>query len=379
VLDALRIGQVDLYGDSYGSYAGQAFAAWHGDRLRSLVLDGAYPVPGTDPAFSDLGEATQRALRLVCARRPSCAVRGEDPVAVAARWVERVRARPLTGTGLDADGNRVRVRLDEASVAVLIQSGYVNVPMYRNLLAAIRAFEAGDRAPLLRLFAENKLDTTASAVRGFSEGLYLAVTCHDYPQLWDPAAAPAARRAQLAQTVAALPPEPFAPISPAVWTGLDYEGATACLNWPGPQRPDPPVPVDATYPPVPTLVLNGDLDNITASSGARVVASRFPRATFVETANTIHISAVGDRDACAAPIVRRFIRRLEAGDTSFARDVAVSGTATWRPADGAVRANLRLPGRGRLRIRWSTQRPLAVATLDGTLGGRRLRATMLAP
>ena len=302
-------------------------------------------------------------------------------------------------------------------------------------------------------------------MRGFSEGLYLAVTCHDYPQLWDPAAAPAARREQLARTVAALPPAAFAPIAPAVWAGLDYEGAIACLNWPGAARADPPVPPGATYPAVPTLVLNGDLDNITASSGARVVASRFPRATFVETANTVHISALGDRDGCAAPMVVRFIRRLDAGDTScagrvaevrtvdrfprtaaqavaaapraddrstpaarraaavatatvadaiqrwvlnysgagrglrggrwsftgervvrfrlrrarYARDVPVSGTATWRIADGAVRATLRLPGRGRLRARWSTRRPLAVATLDGRLGGRRLRATMLAP
>ena len=70
VLDALGIGQVDVYGDSYGTYAGQAFAARHPARLRSLVLDGAYPVPGTDPTLGDLAEATQRALRLVCERRP---------------------------------------------------------------------------------------------------------------------------------------------------------------------------------------------------------------------------------------------------------------------------------------------------------------------
>ena len=289
VLDALRVPRVDLYGDSYGSYFGQVFAARHGDRLRSLVL---------------------------------------------------------------------------------LQSGYANVPMYRDLLAAIRAFERGDRAPLLRLFAENRLDTSGSPPRGFSEALYLAVTCHDYPQLWDPAAGPADRRDQLARAVAALPPERFAPTSPAVWTGLDYEGATACLRWPGLRRPDPP----ASYPAVPTLVLNGDLDNITASSGARVVASRFPAATFVETANTVHISALGDRDDCAAPLVRFRFRR-----TRFTRDVAVSGRATWRLSDGAVRAELHLPGRGRLRARWSAQRPLAVATLDGTLGGRRLRASMLAP
>ena len=68
-------GSVDLYGDSYGTFAAQAFAARHGDRLRSLVLDGAYPVSGTDPAFGDLAEATQRALRAVCARRPSCTPR----------------------------------------------------------------------------------------------------------------------------------------------------------------------------------------------------------------------------------------------------------------------------------------------------------------
>jgi hypothetical protein len=63
----------------------------------------------------------------------------------------------------------------------------------------------------------------------------------------------------------------------------------------------------------------------------------------------------------------------------FVRDVPVSGTATWRLSDGAVRANLRLPGRGRLRARWSMQRQLAVATLSGRLDGWRLRARMLAP
>lgn len=462
VLDALGIRQVDLYGDSYGTYAGQAFAVRHPQRLRSLVLDGAYPVQGTDPAFGDLADATQRALRLVCERRPPCA---EDPVVVAARFFARLQARPLTARGLNTEGKRVLVRLDKHSFAALVQSGYANVPMYRDLPAAIRSFNAGDRAPLLRLFAENKLDATASAVRSFSEPLYLAVTCHDYPQMWDPAASLATRRDQYMRAVAALPPERFAPISPGIWTSLDYEGALACLDWPGPARPDPPLPPGATFPAVPTLVLNGDLDNITTSPQAQAVAANFPRATFVETANTVHISAIGDRDNCAAPLVRRFIRTLSAGDTScasriaevravdafprraadavpadprpgdrssaaqrrvvavatatvadaiqrwlvnsggasrglrggrwsytgervvrfrfrrarFARDVAVSGTAAWRLADGAVRARLRLPGRGRLRASWSVQRQLAVATLDGRLGGQRMRARMLAP
>ena len=75
----------------------------------------------------------------------------------------------------------------------------------------------------------------------------------------------------------------------------------------------------------------------------------------------------------------RAVVRFRFRRARFARDVPVSGSATWRLADGTVRARLRLPGRGRLRARWSTQRPLAVAALDGRLGGRKLRATMLAP
>ena len=465
VLDALAIGAVDLYGDSYGSYFGQAFAVNHPDRLRSLVLDGTYPLPGTDPALGDLAEATWRALRLVCERRPSCAARGEDPRAVLQRIADRVRARPVRGTGTDGEGARIRVRLDIDALATLVQSGYGNLPMYRDLIAAIRAFEDGDRAPLLRLVAETKLVPDASPVRSFSDPLYLAVTCHDYPQMWDTAAPLATRRQQLAAARAALPPAQFAPFTGTEWTSLPYEGATACLRWPGPTRPEPPVDPQAPYPAVPTLVVNGDLDNITTTDQARVVASRFPSSTYVEMRNTIHVSALGDRDGCAAPIVRRFIRTLSAGGTScaggiaevrtvdrfprrsagatpadprpgdrstvadrrvaavaaatvadaiqrwllnydgtsrglrggrwtwsgdrltrfrfrgarFTRDVPVYGGATWRLGTGAVRADLRIPGRGRLRARWNVRRPLATATLTGRLGERRLRATMLAP
>ncbi len=58
ILDALAIGKIDLYGDSYGTFSTEAFAGRHPERLRSLVLDGAFPViggsawyPETAPAF----------------------------------------------------------------------------------------------------------------------------------------------------------------------------------------------------------------------------------------------------------------------------------------------------------------------------------------
>ena len=102
--------------------------------------------------------------------------------------------------------------------------------------------------------------------------------------------------------MAALRPEQFAPIAPAVWTNLDYEGAPRVPQLAGAGAAGPASASLRAHhiPAVPTLVLDGDLDNITTVPQAREVASRFPRSRFVETANTIHVSALGDRDDCAA-------------------------------------------------------------------------------
>ena len=80
VLNAIGAGKVDLYGDSYGSYAAQAFAIRYPHRLRSLVLDGTYQLPGSDPALADIAGSTQQLARAglrapagLSGRRPSAA------------------------------------------------------------------------------------------------------------------------------------------------------------------------------------------------------------------------------------------------------------------------------------------------------------------
>ena len=68
VLNAIHAGKVDLYGDSYGSYAAQAFAIRYPHRLRSLVLDGTYQLPGHRPrAGRPRREHAQLAAAGVCA------------------------------------------------------------------------------------------------------------------------------------------------------------------------------------------------------------------------------------------------------------------------------------------------------------------------
>jgi pimeloyl-ACP methyl ester carboxylesterase len=47
----------------------------HPERLRSLALDGSYPLPGTDPASADLLEAIRLGLDLTC----GCELRATMP------------------------------------------------------------------------------------------------------------------------------------------------------------------------------------------------------------------------------------------------------------------------------------------------------------
>ena len=319
VLRALDIGRVDLYGDSYGSYAAQAFALRYPGKLRSLVLDGTYQLPGSDPALADLAASTRSSLRLACGRRPGCPAGRTDPVRAVERLVAQVRQHPIVGTAPDGDGTPTHVRVDEDALVQVLMSGFYYQGVWRDVLAAARSARAGDLQPLLRLAAETvTTDGPNGDPRLYSESLYLAVICHDYPELWSPSTPISQRPAEVRSALAAYPAGTFAPFSAAAWTGTDFEGALACLRWPSPARPDPPAPPSATYPRVPTLILNGDLDNITPLSDATIVARRFPRSTLVDVENAGHVTALLDQNDCASVIYLHFVADLRAGDTSCA-------------------------------------------------------------
>ena len=321
LLRASHAGKVDLYGDSYGSYAAQAFALRYPHRLRSLTLDSTYPLSGTDPAFLDLAVRTRRAIRLACERWPQCPT--SRPMSLLRSIVIQVRNDPITGTAPDGDGTRTHTVVDEKALAQTVQSIYGNLDVLRDLPAAIESARAGDTRPLLRIVAENSFADAPSTPSDFSEALYLAVICHDYPQPW-PAGTPLADRSSAMQTLfGSYSPSAFDPFSLNVWAGLDYEGAQACLHWPdSPSPTDTPAPPGAAYPDVPTLVINGDLDNITPLEDARVAASRFPDSTLVTVENVNHVQVQGDQYDCASVIYERFVRTLATGDTSCTRHTA---------------------------------------------------------
>ncbi len=331
LLDALGAGRVDLYGDSYGSFFGQVFAARHPDRLRSLVLDGAYPVIGEDPFYAAAGAAVRRDLDLVCRRAPTCRdLPGSAPGRIG-RLLDRLRAQPITAPTQDVDGTPMTVTLDAPAIGNVLYDGTSGSLNARELDPAARALlDAGDPAPLLRLVAENirsegdGMPSGAPAI--YSRALNSAVSCMDYPQLYDMAAPPAARHVEAASRIAArqlADPGVYAPLTIAEWLRLplDISVLRQCLDWPLPAPPYPPgqpIPTGAPFPPVPTLVISGEMDILTTPAEGAMVARQFPAARHLVLANSFHVDAVGDADGCASIVVRRFVATLDAGDTSCA-------------------------------------------------------------
>jgi pimeloyl-ACP methyl ester carboxylesterase len=321
VLDRLRVPVVNIYGDSYGTYFSQAFAVRHPERVRAVVLDAAFAVDGYDPWIREESAALRYAWAEICRRSAGCS---GDVLAALGRLARRLEAKPLVGTGLDADGVPHRVRVDGSALGQIAGDGSYYYTIYRDLPAAQRALARGDRAPLLRLAAEDLPFTGGGPVESYSEGAYAAVACHDYPTVWDRSLPPAARRAQLAAGRALLAPDAYAPFPNDVWLRSLYinQYVTGCLDWPTPDPLDPPAPAGVPYPAVPVLVLDGDLDVITPLADSRRAAGLFSNARLVEVRNVGHVTALADFDGCVTGIVRRFLTTLDVGDVSCAENAA---------------------------------------------------------
>ena len=343
VMDALDIDTIDLYGDSYGTFFAQTFALRHPDRLRTLTLDASYPLSGQDPWWRDTNRAIQDALRRVCSRDARCADLKGSPVKRMRDVAALLHRKPLVGEAFNADGKLRTVRLDGVNLALVTAYATYGTSIYRELDSAVRAFRRGYQKPLMRLVAENISKSYAGGNPiYYSAGQYAAVICSDYPQLWDVSLPVGGDRNQqyrdAVAEVKSTDPSGFDPFRADDWIDSGWTEPRTCLKWPAPTNPIPPELPGTTYPNVPTLVLSGDLDSVTSPEGGLDAASRFPNSTFVSVPNVGHVTALGDRQGCAAGIVRRFVRTAgTVGDTS-----CVSEYPAVRPVPSFVRTSQRL-------------------------------------
>jgi pimeloyl-ACP methyl ester carboxylesterase len=318
VLNTLNLDKVDLYGDSYGTYFSQSFMSHFPKRLRSVVLDSAYEARDLDPWYHTTLTTARRAFQTVCDRSPAC-----HKVAPGSAWhrigqlARRLRAHPFTGVAPGLDAKPVTVRMNVTALVNLVNDAGFDYDPYRQLDAAIRAYLQGhDAVPLLRLYAQDEgYDYTGSTTSPgyYSNGQYYAISCADYPQLFNTHDPSKQRRRQFAAHVRHHPAHAFAPFTVKEWVHVNpfTEPYQACTSWPKRvHRADPPVvphtSMDASH--VPVLILNGEIDSLTpAAGGAHIHHQIGPDSRHIVTANTVHLVAVDNPRRCGQHIVRQFL------------------------------------------------------------------------
>jgi pimeloyl-ACP methyl ester carboxylesterase len=304
VLQALRLTGVDLYGDSYGSWFAQTFASRYPARLRSVTLDSTYQVLGLDPWYTTSVITARRAFTAACRRWPACtaAAKGQAWARISA-LARRLARNPVSGQTTTADGTPGRLTVTVVTLVNLINNAGFDPVVYRNLDAAARALLRGhDPAPLLRIAALSLgFDDTNYPFPEFSDGLYFAVACTDYVQLFSRTAPTAQRATQYRTALRREPARTFAPFSPAQWTALDQytESYSGCLHWPSPARLHPPITrrPPLVPPRLPVLVLSGTLDSLTPKLGGATLVTRQvgPSARLVTLANLTHVAGHAGR------------------------------------------------------------------------------------
>ncbi|KZM69517.1 alpha/beta fold hydrolase [Nocardia terpenica] len=310
--DAIRarlgVDKLVLYGSSYGTYLMPVFARRHPDRVRSIVLAGAYPLD-FDLLQRPNAEAVSLALQRICDRSHACD--GNTAVADLHAVATRLRTRPIPVAHprpvLLTEGELANLVFETATSDVSADPNAL-VPL-GTLPAALHESVRGDDGPL-RAFAETGLSEPDDE----NIDLYIAVVCNDYPTLWQPNATVPQREQQYARAVAGIDLGPF---SAEGFDAGQRDGGDACIRWPAATH------VQATgdaLPDVPVLALTGDLDAVTPEANGRLAAARFPHATFVTVPNTGHTPGV-EPTGCVTGIVARFIRTGNPEPTSCVADL----------------------------------------------------------
>jgi len=282
---ALGHERINLWGASYGTRAALAYLRRHGDRVRSVVLDGVVPPEMRLPLdFPRDGQRALEALFSDCQADAACANAFPALRESFARLMERLDQGPITDTVADPrSGAPVQLSLDRAAFSANLRGLLYDVDVASLLPLTLTRAAEGQLDP----FVAQSLALSGSVDDGIAQGMMLSVVCaEDLPRVGDEEAEAAA-----AGTF----------VGPVVYRNM----RRACDLW-----PHAAPPADAAAPflsQVPALVLSGALDPATPPRWGALAAAALP--------NSRHLIAPGvghgvTPRGCAPRLVAEF---LEAG------------------------------------------------------------------
>ena len=339
-LEAIRqqlgVERLTLFGVSYGTELGLAYARAHPDHVERLILDSVVDPDDRDPFGLAGFRAMGPSLAGLCPGR--CRGISRDPLTDLTRLATRLRADRARGVAYDRRGRGHRRSVGQTALADLMYDSDYNPPLRAALPAAVHAALRGDDAPLVRLVAEGDKLSELPSPKSFSSARY-ATVCEETPLPWDASTPMDGRLAEARRRAAAVGAAAFRP--------FDLRTAAAdeiglCLHWPGVPSGRVAAPA-APYPAVPTLILQGGEDLRTPPEGSADVASAIPGAQRVVVPGVGHAVVGGDPSGCGLRALERFLddragpRRLparadrRAGGRGAAADAA-RGRSRPRPA-----------------------------------------------
>ena len=300
-----------LYGTSYGTKVALAYAERYPQHVEALVLDSVVPSNGPEAYGVDRLQAITPVLSELCANK-ACAGITTSPVGDMAKLIGRLRKHRLSGSAFDGSGKRHSVSMGELELLDILQAGDLNPALRALLPAAVRSALNGDPDPLLRLnlIAEGLVPSIPIKPEPESErismeeennALFLATSCEETLFPWQRTAPASIRLAEALGALHALPSSDFYPFDAE--TAFANSLVPVCDSWPDASAPPPAA---APLPDVPTLILSGEQDLRTPTSGAKTVAAQIPDAQLLTVPYTGHSVLGSDFSGCAQAAVAAF-------------------------------------------------------------------------
>jgi pimeloyl-ACP methyl ester carboxylesterase len=285
---ALGYARINLWGGSYGTRAALEYVRRHGDRVRSMVLDGVAPANMKLPlSFVTDGDAALARLIEACEQETGCRTTYPDLRVMILSLRTQLARRPARTTIQDPrTGDRATIQVNEN----VFLSGLFR-PLYVAELASLLPFgisaaASGDFNPLL---AQN-LELADDIAENLSIGMHLSVICaEDIPRI---------SRADLD-----LLSQSF------FGRALVDDFVRACGIWPrGKVSDEYYTPVRSQ---VPALILSGGIDPATPPRHGEQVAATLPNARHFVAPYLGHgVSLHG----CAPRLIESFVRKASAAE-----------------------------------------------------------------
>jgi pimeloyl-ACP methyl ester carboxylesterase len=289
---ALGYDEWTLIGTSYGTRTALTMARDRPDGIRAMVLDSSVPLERDLPATEndDLADALEEAFERCAIESPTCFDFEET-------WREtlaRLEREPETITSVSTAAGSVEVALDGDEFIALTR-GLLSRGDYLWFLPQLTR-DVADRADPDTV-AQLALEVLPVSLIG-SEGAMLSAMCREEKPFSDPDEI-AASRARTEERIGLAPAIDVTTYGCEVW---DVEPADAIES----------EPVQSA---IPTLVLAGQFDPLTAPEAGRMVADSLPNSTFVLIPSDAH-GVLWLRDTCATKILADFLDDLEPPDRS---------------------------------------------------------------